>query len=136
MTMIQDREAQLSLELTKSIMDLLDSWGLANSDKITILGMPPSTRIRTMLQHYKDRPLPQTPEVMERVDHIIGIADALHTSYPLNAHMASFWMNKKNQRFDNRTPLALILEDGLEGLVRVRAHLDCAWDWSVSGSQP
>jgi hypothetical protein len=31
---------------------------------------------------------------MERIEHLVGIADALRTSYPRNACMASICMNK------------------------------------------
>ncbi|HLO27512.1 MAG TPA: antitoxin Xre/MbcA/ParS toxin-binding domain-containing protein, partial [Anaerolineales bacterium] len=64
---------------------------------------------------------------MERIEHLVGIADALRTSYPRNAYMASIWMNRINHRFDNRTPLAAMLEDGLNGIIAVRTHLDCAY---------
>ena len=30
-----------------------------------------------------------------------------------------------------RTPLATMLEDGLQGIIAVRKHLDCAYDWYV-----
>jgi hypothetical protein len=43
-------------------------------------------------------------------------------------------MNKINHRFDNRTPLAAMLEDGLGGIIAVRTHLDCAYDWHISDS--
>jgi len=31
--------------------------------------------------------------------------------------------------------LVTMVEDGLRGLLAVRAHVDCAWDWHESGSR-
>jgi hypothetical protein len=42
---------------------------------------------------------------------------------------------RNNHRFDNRTPLVAMLEDGLDGIMAVRMHLDCAYDWHGSNSQ-
>jgi len=80
-------------------------------------------------------PLPEDPAVAERVEHLVGIADALRTTFPRNANMGLIWLHRRNARFNDRTPLATMLEDGLLGVIAVRAHLDCAWDWDQSGSK-
>ena len=41
-------------------------------------------------------------------------------------------MNRPNRLFDQRTPLDVMLEDGLSGVVAVRVQLDCAYDWYTS----
>lgn len=120
------------IELARLIMSLLDAWGLSNAEKINILDFPDSVRVRSVRQYSNGKPLPDVPEVLERVDHIVGIADALRTSYPLNERMPAFWLNKTNRLFGNRTPLSCMLEDGLDGIVAVRVHLDCAYDWEIS----
>ncbi|WP_455210419.1 hypothetical protein [Kaarinaea lacus] len=120
------------IQLAQSIMTLLDNWGLSNTEKLNILAFPDATRTRTMRQYYNGKPLPDNSTVLERVEHLVGIADALHTSYPLNEFMPKFWLNKSNRLFGNRTPLNCMLEDGLEGIVAVRIHLDCAYDWEIS----
>ena len=120
------------IQLARSIMTLLDNWGLSNTEKLNILAFPDATRTRTMRQFYNGKPLPDNSTVLERVEHLVGIADALHTSYPLNEYMPKFWLNKSNKLFGNRTPLNCMLEDGLDGIVAVRIHLDCAYDWEIS----
>ncbi|WP_455204303.1 antitoxin Xre/MbcA/ParS toxin-binding domain-containing protein [Kaarinaea lacus] len=127
-TVNDDRDAQLA----HSIMVLLDSWGVSSKDKIKILDFPVSPRLRSMRQYYQGKALPDDPQVMVRVEHIIGIADALRTSYPLNEKMPAYWLNQNNKRFGNRTPLTCMLEDGLDGIVAVRVHVDCAYDWEIS----
>ena len=119
-------------ELAKLVMALLDSWGLSTEQKINILAMPNLPKVRSMRQYYKGRAFPDDPAIMERIDHIVGIADALRTSYPLNEYMPAFWLQKPNKRFGDRAPLNCMLEDGIDGIVAVRVHLDCAYDWDIS----
>lgn len=120
--------------ITRAIIGLLDSWGVSAAHQVGLLALPNGTRPGAIRQFRQSTPFPEDAGVMERIEHLIGIADALRTSYPRNAHMGSIWMNKVNHRFDNRTPLAAMLEDGLAGIIAVRTHLDCAYDWNISGS--
>jgi hypothetical protein len=64
-----------------------------------------------------------------------SIADALRTSFPRSVPMAAIWLNCRNPRFDDRAPLALMVEDGLAGLIQIRGHLDCAWDWQQDAAR-
>jgi hypothetical protein len=134
--MLENFSQEQKVELTRLIMRMLDEWGVSHGDKIILLALPGQIRTRAMRRFYDNEALPDDEAVFERIDHLLGIADALRTSFPLNGHMASFWLNKKNQRFDNKTPLDYMLEGGLQNVVAVRAHLDCAWDWHRSGSAP
>ena len=122
------------VKLTRAIVGLLDSWGVSAAAQMELLALPEGTRPGAMRQFRQSTPFPEDARVMERIEHLIGIADALRTSYPHNAHMGSIWMNKANHRFENRTPLAAMLEDGMGGIIAVRTHLDCAYDWHISGS--
>lgn len=123
---------QTRIELARLIMTLLDDWGLSSAEKLNILDFPDSSHMRSVRQYYNGKPLPDSPNIMERVEHLVGIADALRTSYPLNERMPAFWLNKNNRQFGNRTPLNCMLEDGLDGIVAVRVHLDCAYGWQIS----
>jgi len=117
------------LDLTQAIMSLLDDWGVSHKDKLILLDLPDNIKARAMRRFYQDDPFPEHDQVLERLDHLLGIADALHTSFPLNSQMAGFWLNKVNPRFNNQTPLNFMLSGGLSHIVTIRAHLDCAWDW-------
>ena len=113
---------------------MLDNWGVSHENKILLLDLPPEIKTRGVRRFYIDRPLPDDAQVGERIEHLLGIADAIRTSYPLNGQMAAFWLNKKNQRFDDKTPLEYMLEGGTENVIAIRAHLDCAWDWQQDES--
>jgi hypothetical protein len=115
--------------LARGIMSILDKWGLCANDQLKLLSLPDKTPSRMLRRFRDDTPFPDTKEVNERVEHIIGIADALRTSYPHNPSMGLVWMRQKNKRFQRRAPVNVMVEDGLDGIVAVRSHLDCAFDW-------
>ena len=130
MNIFEKLSAEQKLELTQSIMVMLDDWGLSNHNKMILLDLPSDIKLRAMRRFYQDQPLPDHAQVLERVDHLLGIADALRTSFPLNSQMTTFWLNKINPRFNNQTPLDYMLEGGINHVVAIRTHLDCAWDWN------
>jgi hypothetical protein len=132
--MTQKMNLEDRIALTRAVVGLLDSWGLGAAEQIALLALPEGTRPGAVRQFRQSTPFPESEQVTERIEHLIGIADALRTSYPHNAHMGNIWMNRANHRFDNRTPLRAMLEDGLGGIIAVRTHLDCAYDWHISGS--
>ncbi len=121
--------------LSRSIVELLNQWGVDGADQVTLLGLPSDTKPRVLRRYYENTALPNTPDINERLDHLLGIADALRTSNPRNAAAGSIWLHSVNYRFDNRTPLDAMIQDGISGLLAVRTHLDCAYDWNQSGSR-
>lgn len=119
------------IEITRHIMRLLNSWKIDSEKQIQILALPEETRTRHLSKFKKDTPFPDDEKIYERILHFIGIADALRTSYPHNAQMGPVWMNQPHRRFAGRSPVQTMLEDDLHGIVAVRVHLDCAYDWAM-----
>lgn len=117
------------IELTRAIMGILDAWGMDAKQQVELLNLPPKTPTRALRRYREDTPFPQTNEVDERLEHIVGIVDALRTTYPHNPMMGNLWMKQKNKQFQDRSPLRVMIEEGLDGIMRIRAHLDCAYDW-------
>lgn len=126
---LQDR-----LDLSRLIVNLLDGWGASPREQVALLALPEGTAPRALRRYQESTPLPDDPQTWERIEHYVGIAEALRTSYPHSASGARIWMNQPHRLFDGRTPLAAMLEDGIAGVLAVRAWLDCAWDWNQSGS--
>lgn len=122
------------LSLTRSLMETLQSWGASAKDQVILLGLPADTRGRSLRCYHEDTPLPDDPVVNEHVYHLVGITQALHTTYPTNQHMAKRWMNNPHRRFARGTPLSVMLTRGLSGIKSVRAELDCTYAWDQSGS--
>lgn len=130
---LQSLSGDEKIEFTKNIMAMLDNWGVSHENKIRLLNLPPEIKTRAVRRFYIDKPLPESHQVLQRLDHLLGIADAIRTSFPLNSQMAAFWLNKRNHRFENMTPLDFMLQGGTENVITIRAHLDCAWDWTQDG---
>jgi hypothetical protein len=121
--------------VSRIVVELLDRWRVEAEDQVTLLGLPSDTKPRFLRRYRENVALPNSPDVNERIDHLLGIADALRTSNPCSATADVIWLHAINHRFDHRTPLDAMIQDGLGGLLAVRTHLDCAYDWHLSGSR-
>jgi len=121
--------------LTQKIMTGLDDWGLSAADQVLVLDLPEGTRTRKLRAYHEDTPLPKDDNVEFRAVRILGILDALRTTYPKNESMGGRWMKAPHRRFQNRTPIQVMLEDGNTGVNSVLAELDCSYAWELSGSQ-
>ena len=123
---------QQQIEVTHHTMRVLDEWGICGKDIINLLALPKKIKIRHLDRYRNGEAFPKSSEIMERVTHIAGIADALRTSFPRNAHMGILWMQTPHRRFHNQTPLSILSKHGLSGLRMVRSELDCAFSWDES----
>lgn len=129
--MEKEHTQEKMLLITGRVINYLDQWKLSEAEIINILGVP---EIKPRhLSHYRkgEKALPQTQEVYQRIDHIVGIADALRTTYPFSDKMRLLWLRKPHRRFKKQTPLSVILDEGINGLMRVRVEVDCAYGWAI-----
>jgi hypothetical protein len=122
------------LLITQGVMSMLDGWGLSARDIVKILSLPDSVRGRSLARFRDDLAFPDEPEVMQRVDYLLRISDALRTYFPRNPEMRSLWMRRGNRQFGKKAPLAVMVEGGESGLISVLCHLDCTYAWDRSGS--
>jgi len=121
------------VSITKVTMQYLDSWKLTSEEIINVLGLGEKTRKRSLQQFRSGtKTVPQEKEVMQRIEHVAGIVEALRTAYPMNAHMRARWLYKPCRRFQSNNPLSVILAEGLNGLIRARIEIDCAYGWELS----
>ena len=123
------------LRSTKKVMESLDEWGLTGEQILAVLDFPDTERSRHLAKYRKDTPFPDDEKVICRVKFILGIIDALRTTYPRNLQMGARWMAAPHIRLKNRCPLQAMLEDGEVGVVAVLSELDCAYAWELSGSK-
>lgn len=116
-------------------MSIVDEWGLNAKQLVSLLGLPKGTPTRALRRYREDTPFPDSPEVRVRLEHLCGIIEALRTTYPHNPSMGVLWMKQRNQRFDAQPPAQWVADHGLDGLVQMRAHLDCSFDWFNDGKE-
>jgi hypothetical protein len=122
------------IELARAVVAIMDEWGVAAGDQLAILGFPEDTPPRKLRLYRDETPLPDDAGILQRVEHVIHIADALRTTYPVSRNMRSMWMHRPVRRLRSRTPVSIMVEDGLDGIIRVRSHLDCSYMWDATGS--
>ena len=118
------------LKITQAIIAYLDEWKLKPEQMCEVLGLPEKTRSRHMQQYRSgNKAFPQTEDVLIRIDHINGIADALRTSFPFSQQMRYLWLYKPHRRFRKKRPIEIIFNEGVHGLMRVRVEVDCTYGW-------
>lgn len=131
---MQGMDEDKKIHFTREVIAMLDDWKVKDADQVALLGLPDETRSRQIRSYRQGSSI--FPEnnlrLNEYIDHLLGIEDALRTSNPCNATAGSMWMNRVNNRFKDRTPINAMLEDGINGIIAVRIHLDCAYDWHIS----
>lgn len=121
------------IDIARNIMRLLDEWGLDGKQIVSILALPNTIRTRHLDKFRQGAAFPENKTTYTRIEHIAGIADALRTTFPRNAHMGVRWLRTPHRRFNNTPPLEIMINSDT-GLFRVRAELDCAYAWDQSGS--
>lgn len=135
MSSMSDMNNEDQLALTQAVMAILDDWGLSAEAQMLLLSLPKGTPTRALRKYREHSAFPDDVAVMQKLEQIIGIADALRTSYPHNPAMGTMWLQQRNNRFQDRAPLSVMVDDGLEGLLAVRMHLDCSYDWHLDNQK-
>jgi hypothetical protein len=119
---------QLSREELQHLSEVLSSifqqWGVTAELQISLLGFAPAGA-----EVQQGEAFPAEGDRLERAEQLLAIHDCLRTAYPRNTVMAAHWLRQPHRRMDSRAPLAVMLEDGLPGLKKVRGLLDCTQNW-------
>jgi len=113
------------------LISLLNEWEISNADKVTLLALPMGTKPRAIQQYQQGAPFPDDESIQTRINHFVGIAEALRLAYPRNMQGGKLWLHRPNRHFNQRTPLSVMIEDGLSGIAAVRMRIDCSYDWHV-----
>lgn len=115
--------------LTTAILEILDDWGVPAADQAHILGLAEDTKPRTLLRHRNGTPLPEGEEIDQRCKELLAIASACRTAFPHTSNIANLWITTENRYFSGKTPLTIMLEYGIDGMQRIRSHLDGTGSW-------
>lgn len=125
-------DAELQLRTEQALNQLAD-WQLSVEDVVNLLGLPEEIKARHLPSYLKgERNLPASDELQARLEHIGGISEALTTTFPFSAQMRLMWLRRPHRRFQQRTPLAVMLEEGIGGLQKVRMDVDCAYSYAIA----
>ena len=111
--------------LSNMVTRAFDLWKLDTEAQLLLLGL--STSNRSALGRYrKGEPLAASRDLMDRVGHLLAIHKNLRLLFPQDRDLAYAWMTSCNRAFVGQTPVDIIRERGLAGLLAVRAYLDQA----------
>ena len=133
--MSDSTQQQALADITRMVMQLMDSWKLETAQMQALLCMPPEIRSRTFHKFREGQmSFPDDVNVLRRASYLLRISDALRTTYPRNPEMAGRWIRQGHRRFGKRTPLTMMLDGGEGGLIAVLSELDCTFSWDLTGS--
>ena len=119
-------QAQL---LTHQLTQILEYWQLSDQDQAHLLGLPSTFKIRHLYLYRRgDKAFDFDVTLLKRSEIILGIYDALGTTYPTNRDYSSIWLKRPVKKFKHKTPLELMLS-GEVGMRRVWHFLDCTQNW-------
>lgn len=111
-------------DLARAVAALFERWELPANIQLALLGMSPESR--KVLSQYRrgERALPNTRDTLDRVGYLLGIHKGLRLLFPEDATLRYSWVHRRNRMLAERTPLQVMLEDGLVGLARVARFVD------------
>ncbi|MDM8547629.1 MbcA/ParS/Xre antitoxin family protein [Candidatus Venteria ishoeyi] len=127
--MTHDLTEQERTELALSIINLLNYWKIEPVSQINLLGLPEKTKPRALKRYQGGTPLPEDHDTLHRAVSFLRIHESLLITYPHNKAMGKIWLTTPNRRFQDKTPLSVMLEQGMDGIQQVRSHLDCTENW-------
>ena len=122
------------MAITHGIINLFDSWGLRTEEMMALLNL--EGKARHFSQYRANKPLPNEPELLRRIEYLVRIDEALRTAYPAQPDIGKRWLRQRSQTFNNQTPLGMMMDEGEQGLIYVLCRLDCTFAWDQSGSSP
>ena len=109
--------------LARMVVELLERWKLSTVEQAVLLGLSANSR-STLARYRRGEPLADSPDLLARAGHLLGIHKALRILFPHDLELAYRWVGTPNRRFGGEPPLALMKRHGYEGILAVRRYLD------------
>ncbi|KGO99725.1 MbcA/ParS/Xre antitoxin family protein [Novilysobacter defluvii] len=115
---------QTRKDLARTVTSLFDKWGLEGEQQAQLLGMPGNGPEACAEYRAGQQALPDEPETLDRVGYLLGIHAGLRLLFPEDEAIRFGWVKMRNQSLDGRTPLDVMLSEGLVGVARVARLVD------------
>ncbi len=111
-------------DLARVVAALLDKWNVRSREQLLLLGM--STESRKLLAQYRrgELALPNTRDSLDRVGFLLGIHKGLRLLFPEDPELRYGWVHRSNRNLEGRTPLQVMIDEGLPGLFRISRFVD------------
>jgi hypothetical protein len=113
---------RLSAPALRAFFNTARAWQLSATEERGLLGWPP---VSTFHKYKSGDAGVLSFDTLTRVSLVLGIYKALHILYA-EAVFADNWLRMPNTNalFGGRTPLAFVLDTGIDGLFHLRRLLD------------
>lgn len=110
--------------LARVIATLFEKWELPTETQLALLGMSPESR-KVLAQYRRgERSLPNSRDTLDRAGYLLGVHKALRLLFPEDTDLRYQWVQRRNRLLGERTPLEVMVDDGLVGLARVARFVD------------
>lgn len=116
-------------DLARTVMTVLAEWDLQHADSLALLGLPESTKPRSLTRIRTHGTTAIDDDFMERARLILAIRNAVDSLYPHNQQAALLWVTTPNSMFNNVTPVQMMVHHGIDGMKSVLNHLDGVDSW-------
>lgn len=115
---------QTRRDLARTVTSLFDKWGLEGEQQLQLLGMHGKGPEACAAYRAGQRALPDEPETLDRVGYLLRIHAGLRLLFPEDDAIRFGWVKMRNQVLDGRTPLDVMLSEGLVGVARIARLVD------------
>lgn len=113
---------EMSGPAMRAFLNITNKWDLAVDERRGLLGWPSSSTYHK----YKNGQVGTLPyDMLTRISLVLGMFKALHILYP-EASLADRWVKLPNANpiFGGKTPVAYMIDGGMDALSKVRRLLD------------
>ena len=113
---------RLSGPALRTFFRIGEQWALSREEQMKLLGL---TATSTYHKWKGDQDVRLGPDTIERISYVLGIFKALQILLS-NPYLADGWIKKTNDAipFGGHSPLAHMLQGGMQSLWEVRQYLD------------
>jgi hypothetical protein len=111
-------------DLIQTLLWVMQQWGLESEERVRLLGLPGNTPARALQQYSQGKALPDETLFLQHAELILAIYRAVGSFFPGNSTMANYWVTTPSTPFGGRTPLEIMLVEGLPGMQYCLDHLN------------
>lgn len=114
--------------LTHAVLMAMHRWDLDREVQLALIGLPEGTRPRVLKRFQDGEPLPPDGRILERVQYLLQIEQALTSLFPHNPVLGNLWVTTPSPSFGGRSPVEMMLAEGVPAMKELLDQLDgTAW---------
>lgn len=121
-----DRRVALGAAALRTFFNFANVWELSVADQQALLGDISRSSVHAWRQQAPDTPDTYRTDLLTRLSLLLGIGGMLQRLFGSTPAFADAWIGSVNRAapFRGRSPLALMVEEGIPGLLTVRRLLE------------